>query len=239
MLLSKNDLKTYSSLHRKSKRIENGIFIAEGIKICQEAIESDLIIERLLVTEPNLSFFPDAQVITNKDADRISNQKQNSGVIAIIKIPESKEIKNINNCLLILDGINDPGNLGSIIRTMDWFGYDQLVCSHLSVDVFNPKTIMSSMGSAFRVNVIYKELKSFLPLFKDYPIIGASLNGDSIYNHDFKTPSIIILGSESHGISSEILALTNNQISIPGKGKAESLNIGHSAAIILNEIFKL
>ena len=236
MPLSRNDLKTYSSLHRKSKRVENGIFIVEGIKICQEAILSDLKIERLLVTEKNQDIFPDAEVISNKDAERISNQKQHSGVIAIIKTPEQKEIIKIKNHLLVLDGINDPGNLGSIIRTMDWFGYNDIVCSINSVDIYNPKTIMSSMGSKFRINVVYKDLNIFLKSMKEYPIIGTSLNGDSVYKHDFKTPSILILGSESHGISNEITGLTDNMISIPGNGNAESLNIGHSAAIIINEM---
>ena len=133
MPLSKNDLKTYSSLHRKSKRFENGIFMAEGIKICQEAIKSNYSIERLLITEQNLSFFPEGEIISNKDAQRISNQKQHSGVIAIIKIPEIKEIKSLKQHLLIIDGINDPGNLGSIIRSMDWFGFDQLICSNSDI----------------------------------------------------------------------------------------------------------
>jgi len=238
MPLSKNDLKTYSSLHRKSKRIEYGIFIAEGIKICQEAIQSDFKIERLLVTEKNHKLFPDAEVISNKDAERISYQKQHSGVIAIIKIPKEKKINNLNNHLLVLDGISDPGNLGSIIRTMDWFGFNDIVCSINSVDIYNPKTIMSSMGSIFRVNVYYEVLSTFLYSMKDYPTIGTTLDGSSIYNHDFKTPSILILGNESHGISKEILVLTDHTVSIPGNGSAESLNIGHSAAIIINEIFR-
>ena len=180
MPLSRNDLKTYSSLHRKTKRIENGIFIAEGIKICKEAIQSNLKIERLLVTEKYQELFPTAEIISNKDAERISNQKQHSGVIAIIKTPQIQKFSSLNNHLLVLDGINDPGNLGSIIRTMDWFGLNELVCSINSVDIFNPKTIMSSMGSVFRIKVYYEELSTFLKSMQKHPIIGTTLKGESI-----------------------------------------------------------
>ena len=238
MPLSRNDLKTYSSLHRKNKRLENGIFIIEGIKICQEAIQAGLEIERLFITEKNQQLFPNAEIISNKDAQRISNQKQNPGVIGIVKIPKKQKIKSLENHLLVLDNIKDPGNLGSIIRTMDWFGLKDLVCSSNSVDVFNPKTIMSSMGSIFRVNVFYEDLSIFLKSMQNYPIIGTSLDGTPINTYNFRKPSIIILGSESHGISDEILAMTELNITITGKGHAESLNVGHSAAIILNEIIK-
>ena len=238
MPLSRNDLKIYSSLHRKSKRLEHGIFIAEGIKVCKELLKTNLLIEHLFINEKTLSLFPDGELISKKDADRISNQKTHSGVFAVVRLPSDSSNINMDKTIIVLDEINDPGNLGSIIRTLDWFGHDQLVCSKNSVDVFNPKTIMASMGSAFRVKTYYVDLQEFLKKYNDRPIVGSTLKGDSLYDHDIVDPSIILLGNESHGLSIETASFVNKSISIPGKGAAESLNVSNSAAIILSELFR-
>ena len=136
--------------------------IAEGIKVCKELLKTNLLIEQLYIIEKNLTLFPDGELISKKDADRISNQKTHSGVFAIVRLPSDSSKINMNKTIIVLDEVNDPGNLGSIIRTLDWFGHDQLVCSKNSVDVFNPKTIMASMGSAFRVKTYYEDLQVFL-----------------------------------------------------------------------------
>jgi len=238
--LSKNKEKIYYSLKQKSKRDENKLFIVEGVKICRELIQTDLFIEELLSTSKNIDIFPDATLISEKQANRISNLKSNSGVFAIVRIPNKKYKINEENIIFCLDNISNPGNLGSIIRTLDWFGYTQVICSDTCVDVYNPKTIMASMASVFRIQTHYLDLYKFINEKKENrTIIGANLDGNSIYNSKIPDNSIIIFGNESRGISQEILSLCHNNIKIPGKGKAESLNLSNSVAIIMAEIFRI
>jgi TrmH family RNA methyltransferase len=237
MQLSRTDLKTYSSLNRKSKRIEHGLFIAEGAKVCKELLSSNFVVEQVFCTEENSTIFPDSKLISNKDAERISNQKNHSGIIAIAKIPDTNQIPlDETNDIIILENINDPGNLGTIIRTLDWFGFSQVICSENSVDTFNPKTIMASMGSVFRIQPHYLNIPTFLSQTKTESY-GAYMNGLSVSKTQFKTPSIIIFGNESHGISTEVGEQINNKISIPGNGQAESLNLSNSSSIIISELY--
>ena len=238
MQLSRTDLKTYSSLNRKSKRIEHGLFIAEGAKVCQELLNSNFVIEHFFCTEENLTIFPNATFISNKDAERISNQKNHSGIIAIAKIPDNQPIiLDENDDIIILENINDPGNLGSILRTLDWFGFTQVICSENSVDTFNPKTIMASMGSVFRIQPHYLNINMFLSQTKTKSY-GAYMNGQSVFKTQFDKPSIIVFGNESNGISAEIAEKINNKVSIPGNGQAESLNLSNSSSIIISELYK-
>ena len=238
MQLSRTDLKTYSSLNRKTKRIEHGLFIVEGAKVCQELLNSNFVIEHFYCTEENLTIFPNASSISNKDAERISNQKNHSGIIAIAKIPDNnQDLLDESKDIVILENINDPGNLGSILRTLDWFGFTQVICSENSVDAFNPKTIMASMGSVFRIQPNYLNISMFLSQTKTESY-GAYMNGQSVFKTQFKKPSIIIFGNESHGISPELSEQITNKISIPGNGQAESLNLSNSSSIIISELYK-
>ena len=138
---------------------------------------------------------------------------------------------------MIIDGVNDPGNLGTIIRTADWFGIENVICSENSVDCYNSKVVMSSMGSLFRTNVFYLALSDFLSQI-DIPTYGALLEGKSIYETTFESPCAIIMGSESHGISSELIPFIKNKITIPGAHRAESLNLGVSTGIFCSEYFR-
>jgi len=235
MPLSRTDLKTYSSLKRKSKRLETGLFIAEGAKVCQELLESEFTIENFFCTEENINTFPKATLISNKDAERISNQKNHSGILAIVKIPDNtQKTLDFSKDIIVLENINDPGNLGTIIRTLDWFGYSQLICSKNSVDSFNPKTIMASMGSVFRIQPHYLNISDFLANSKNESY-GTFMKGQSLFETQFKNPSIIVFGNESHGISNELSEKINSKISIPGTGKAESLNLSNSLSIVISE----
>jgi len=237
--LSKNKEKIYYSLKQKSKRDENKLFIVEGVKICRELLRTDLFIEELLLTSKNIDIFPNATVISDKQANKISNLKSNSGVFAIVRIPANKSKIEEGSIIFCLDNISNPGNLGSIIRTLDWFGYTQVVCSNTCVDIYNPKTIMASMASVFRIQTHYLDLDKFIEeRKKNRTIIGTNLDGKSIYNSKIPDNSIIIFGNESNGISQEILSLCDNNIKIPGRGKAESLNLSNSVAIIMAEIFR-
>lgn len=139
---------------------------------------------------------------------------------------------------LILDGIQDPGNLGTIIRTADWFGIKQIVCSENCAEWWNPKTIQASMGSFLRINGIYTELTSFLSEVKT-PISGTLLNGTSSYQSDWKNAQHIIMGSEGKGISEEVKPFITKAVTIPGYGEAESLNVGIATGIMLYEWTKV
>ncbi len=236
MTISRNDLKKFSSLKRKSKRNELGLFIVEGKKICNELIQSEFEIERLFSTENFTSEFPTAELISSKDADRLSNLKNQSNVIGIVKIP-TYDIPNYSEKITIyLEDINDPGNMGTILRSLDWFGYENVYCSPNCVDVFNNKTVMASMGSVFRVKSHTITLSELCKKFTFDDIIGATLDGENLYSYPFDKKSIIVLGNEANGITIDTLKQINKSISIPKKGNAESLNVSIATSIILNEI---
>ena len=140
-----------------------------------------------------------------------------------------------NTFSLVLDGIQDPGNLGTIIRTADWFGFKQVICSLNTVEVYNPKTVQATMGSLCRVNVVYQDLEELL---KDItiPVFGAMLNGNSLYETQWGSQGIVILGNEGQGVSAEIVKLIDHPVTIPRVGEAESLNVAVSAAIFCADI---
>jgi TrmH family RNA methyltransferase len=170
---------------------------------------------------------------------KISSQKTPHQVLALVEIPLNP-IKSYKptGLTLVLDRIQDPGNLGTIIRTCDWFGVTEIVCSADTVDVFNSKVVQSAMGSILRVHVYYTELTDFIRLHKDMPSYAAVLGGTSIHEIDVKQPAFLIIGNESTGISNELLQLNPFQISIPKIGKAESLNAAVAASIILSACMK-
>ena len=239
MPLSKNDLRDFTSLHRKTKRHKLGLFIVEGKKNCMELVKSNFEMVSMCTTDSNNSDFVDAIQITTKEASRISHLKNPSPFIAIAKIPKADFKIDQKPILFYLDHISDPGNLGTIVRTLDWFGFNQVICSPQTVDAYNSKTVMASMGSIFRVNVIYKEFKTILKEFNSYKIITTQLNGKNIHEHPIQQKSIIVFGNEANGISKQIENLSDQQIQIPKFGHAESLNVSTSVGIIANEIKKL
>lgn len=239
MPLSKNDLRDFSSLHRKTKRQELGLFIVEGKKNCLELVKSNFEVLCICTTDSNNADFVDAIQITTKEATRISHLKNPSPYIAIVKIPEVNYKIEKKPILFYLDQINDPGNLGTIVRTLDWFGFNQVICSPHTVDAYNSKTVMASMGSVFRVNVIYKEFKTVLEEFSSHKIVTTQMNGNNIYNHAIQQSSIIVFGNEANGISKQIENLSDVQLQIPKFGKAESLNVSISVGIVANEIKRL
>jgi len=239
MPLSKNDLRDFSSLHRKSKRHELGLFVVEGKKNCMELVNGNFEVVCMCTTDPNNSDFVDAIQITTKEASRISQLKNPNPFIAIAKIPKIDFKIEIKPILFFLDQINDPGNLGTIIRTLDWFGFNQIICSPETVDAYNSKTVMASMGSIFRVNVIYKEFRAVIEKFKSYKVITTQINGKNIYKQTIHKNSIIVFGNEANGISKQGENFSDQQIQIPKFGHAESLNVSTSVGIIANEIKRL
>lgn len=179
--------------------------------------------------------------VNNAELDKISTLQTPQGILALVNIPSAQKIDTNrlrNKFSLVLDDVQDPGNLGTIIRTADWFGIDDIICSEQTVEAYNPKTVQATMGSLARMNIFYTNLKSFIEETK-LPLYGALLNGNSVYDTNWGNEGLILLGNEGHGISKELINMITSPITIPRIGKAESLNVAVSAAIICSELGKL
>jgi len=171
---------------------------------------------------------------------KISTLQTPQGFLAVIHLPESKaaDLNNLKNQFtLVLDGVQDPGNMGTIIRTADWFGFDNIICSEDCVEAFNPKTVQATMGSLARVNIYYENLPGLLET-NQIPVFGALLDGNSIYETRWGNQGLIILGNEGKGITEEVMKKITQPTTIPRVGHAESLNVAVSAAIFCSEIAK-
>lgn len=237
-MLSKNNIKLIKSLEHKKFRILHQLFVVEGLKSVHEFLKSDFQVEKIYTLRNDFenNFKDKIDVITEDELKKISFLKSPNQVLAIFKIPSVKQLDS-NHLILALDTINDPGNLGTIIRLCDWFGVEQLICSKDSVDCYNPKVVQSTMGSLTRVQLFYIDLKEFVSTYKGQ-VYGAFMEGKNIYNSELSKKGLIILGNEANGISPEIERLINEKISIPAFGKeleTESLNVATAAAIILSE----
>jgi len=237
MSLSKSQLKLITSLQQKKYRIKHNLFVAEGIKVVKEILDSNFELHQLFCVndfEYKNSYNP--ILISNEELKKISTLKTPNNVLAIFKIPESEELIE-KGLILVLDEINDPGNLGTIIRLSDWFGVDQLVCSLNTVDSFNAKVVQSSMGSLTRVSIVYTELEVYLKNTK-LPKFATLMNAKSVYETKLPNDAVIVMGNEANGISGQLLKLLDNSISIPRFGKlqkTESLNVANATAILLSE----
>lgn len=235
-MLSKSQIKLITSLKQKKYRLQFGLFVVEGAKIIKELLQSELELESLYTTDPLNINAKQAEIISERELERISFLKSPNKALALFKIPKPKQIR-FNELIVALDDVRDPGNLGTIIRLCDWFGVKDLVCSQETVDCFNPKVIQATMGSVTRVNVTYLDLSVFLKDTK-LPIFGTFMSGTSVYTVDLPKKGILILGNEANGISSEIESFVTEKISIPRFGDlqtTESLNVATAAAIFLSE----
>lgn len=237
-MLSKNQLKFIRSLKKKKFRQTHQLFLAEGIKVVEELIKSPFIVHQLYATESysNILNVPDIQLISDKELGLVSDFSSPNQILGIFEIPKSKDLVK-QGITLVLDEINDPGNLGTIIRLCDWFGVAQLVCSENTVDCFNQKVVQASMGSLTRVLVNYVDLAPYLANEKR-AIYGTFLKGENIYSSKLEKNAVIVLGNEANGISNEIEQLVHKKITIPQFGEqqsTESLNVAMSTAIILSE----
>jgi TrmH family RNA methyltransferase len=248
-LISKSLIKLMQSLRLQKYRESHGLFIAEGPKIVGEFLSSAFRIKTMFATEsfPEPDRLADARIefvrISQKELERISLLKTPNQVIALIRMPECRNTppEVTGNLVLVLDRISDPGNLGSIIRTADWFGIKEIICSKDCVDLYNPKVVQATMGSMARVNVTYWPLEDYLPQMQGkVPVYGASLDGVNLYSQKFAETAIIVIGSESHGISENLKPYISSMITIPGvreqkNAGAESLNASVAAALICSE----
>ena len=234
-MLTKNQIKLIRSLSLKKNRQKHGLFIVEGEKLVNEVLSSDWEGEGIYATKEWLG--ENAIIISNDDLSRISSLKTPNKVLAVVKIKKGS-LDITSNTVLALDGVKDPGNLGTIIRLADWFGIEDIICSDDCVDYLNPKVVQSSMGSFTRVNLHYTSLIDAFKKYSDYKLFMTVLNGTPLSEMTNSDKKIIVMGSESKGISKEVLELTSEKITIPKSksSKAESLNVSVAAAIILSAI---
>ena len=236
-MLSKNELKQIKQLASKKYRSKTGLFVAEGIKVVREFCDSGW--KPQAVYSVNDLDFVSFTKVDKTTLDKITHFSTASSILAIFKLPEQKEYSS-DEFSVALDSISDPGNLGTIIRLCNWFGIKNIICSNDTVDCFNPKVVQSTMGSIARVNCYYCDLEIFLSN-QTTPIYGACLEGTPYYTHDFDAKGLLVMGSESHGISPKIEKLLNKKITIPPASDGahpESLNVAIASAIILGEIYR-
>ena len=236
-MVSKSQIKLITSLDQKKYRQKNGLFVAEGIKVIRELLNSDFRLDKLFASETIFDISKDQFVLTEeRDLKKISFLKTPQTALGLFKIPQ-QNLGVLEDLTVALDGVRDPGNLGTIIRLCDWFGVKNLVCSTDTVDCFNPKVIQSTMGSITRVNVVYKNLSEFLQS-QDIVSYGTFMDGENVYQKRLQQKSVLVLGNEANGINPEIENLISEKISIPQFGKSqetESLNVATATAIFLSE----
>jgi len=239
-MLSKNQIKLINQLNQKKHRKKNQLFFAEGIKTVKEFLNSSYELERLYTTTDALFTEDDkVQIISERELSKISSLTTPQMMLGVFKIPDLKPDLKVE-LSIVLDGVRDPGNLGTIIRLCDWFGIEQLICSLDTVDCYNPKSVQATMGSLARVKVVYTDLEELLKQV-DIPVYGTFMNGKNIYQEVLPKQALIVMGNEANGISPEIEKLISDRIRIPQFGRireTESLNVGTATAIVLSEFMR-
>jgi TrmH family RNA methyltransferase len=243
-MITKNQVKYIQSLGQKKSRDTENRFIAEGPKLVNELLtaENCSIVQLFALKEwielnPNASRHAEVIELSDVELEKISQLTTPNQVLAVIEKIQWKKDTEVNGSVsLALDTIQDPGNMGTIIRLADWFGIKNIFCSADCADVYNPKVVQSSMGSISRVRVEYTDILSWLTENNDVRIYAAVLNGKDITKMEKIKEGIIVIGNESKGINEEMLKLANVHITIPGKGKAESLNAAMATGIILSHL---
>jgi RNA methyltransferase, TrmH family len=236
-MLSKNEIKDIQSLCHKKHRDETQCFIAEGPKLVDEILKSDFEIVHVYALASYLQKHAGIKVpfteISEKELERISALQTPHQVLLVAKQKQrSTTFAWQQNITLVLDGIQDPGNMGTIIRTADWFGIKQVVCTDDCVELYNPKVVQATMGSITRVDVWYEDVAELIAHAK-IPVYGALLNGENVFDTHFEKQGILVIGNEGKGIREQIRQHINHPVTIPKIGDAESLNAGIAAGIIM------
>ena len=213
--------------------------MVEGNKIIKELKNSPFVIRKIYSTDDTGLDFAKSKIhpITERELKKISLLQHPKDSVAVCELRDQSSIS--ADIQLVLDNIQDPGNLGTIIRLADWFGIEQIICSENTVDFYNPKVIQATMGSFTRVNIVYQNLKELLQN-TDRPVFGTDMTGKNLYKTDFPKSFYLILGNEGNGISPEIKSLVTENLTIPRFGRlqsTESLNVSMAAGIILGQVF--
>ena len=243
-MLTKNQVKYIQSLGQKKARDGEGVFIAEGPKTVEEFLKApDTHIRQIFALKKwadanrEKAVHTELVEIDEADLERISQQKTPNQVLAVVSKYKANEMPDIKNKItLALDTIQDPGNMGTIIRIADWFGVKNIICSKDSADIYNPKVVQSTMGSLARVNIMYADLAGWLSVNQSVPVYVTALAGTSVNSIGKLKEGIIIIGNESKGVSETIAHTAANIISIPRGGGAESLNAAVATGIILSHV---
>jgi TrmH family RNA methyltransferase len=248
-MISRQKIDFIRSLTHKKEREQTGCFVAEGEKLVFDLLKTKLELLEIYCTLNGFTSlqqrFPavNATCISLKEMERVSAFKNSSDMLALLRIPEKKEVtlETFQGINLILDGIQDPGNLGSIVRTADWFGISNIFCSNDCADIYNPKCVQSTMGALARVQVYYLELSELLKQATDLRITvyGTFMEGENLFSTELASQALIVMGSEGKGISPDLFPYLTRKISIPSYPAAnrelESLNVAVSAAIVCAE----
>ncbi|MBN2664241.1 MAG: RNA methyltransferase [Bacteroidales bacterium] len=246
--MTKNQQKLINSLKLKKYRNKENLFICEGVKIFETLVKSDFIIKEIFA----VSDFIDQNFHVKKynytevletELKKISELTTPQKVLTLVEIPK-KNIENTyfkDKLTLVLDNIQDPGNLGTIVRIADWFGIKNIVCSLNTVDLYSPKVVQATMGSIFSVNIFYTDLIELLKKHSESDIYGTFMNGHNIYKQNLSSTGFIVMGNEANGISSELEQFITTKLSIPTFNQtktAESLNVAVATAIICSEFIR-
>jgi len=248
-MITKQNIELVRSLAQKKGRDETGLFVAEGGKIIFDLLKTRLKLSTLYFTAEDaalLKNFPEPEKtiqISSKEMERISAFKTPSNLLALFEIPAYQEVElpSFEGLSLVLDGIQDPGNLGTIVRTADWFGIRNIYCSPECADIYNPKCVQSTMGALARVKIHYTKLTELTRKAHDQqiPVYGTFMEGENLFKTALGPTAMIVMGSEGKGISPELAPYLTKKISIPafpaGKNELESLNVAISAAIVCAE----
>ena len=238
-MLSKNQIKLIQKLHQKKYRNELNLFIVEGKKSINEFLQAGYTPQLLIATEAFTTNMPQHLItpVSKDELRKVSTLQNPDEGLAVFEQPKHKGILQ-EGVIVALDNVQDPGNLGTIIRLCDWFGVETLLCNTQTVDCYNPKVVQASMGSLTRVAVHYLDLAAFLTTTA-LPVYTMDLEGENLYTATFPKDCILILGNEANGISTEVRALSNEVITIPRFSqhqRTESLNVAMAGAIILSEV---
>ena len=239
-MISKNQLKYIRQLEQKKYRRREGVFVAEGTKVVGDLLQRYRPEAVFATADWQAPAGITPQLVTDDELRRISFLQHPQQVLALFPLPVSSQPSTVNSELsLALDGVQDPGNLGTIIRIADWFGISTIICSEDTVDAWNPKVVQATMGSIARVNIIYLNLPDFLDtLPADFPVYGTFLDGDNIYTQDLTPNGLIIMGNEGNGISEAVRSKVNRRLLIPDFHQgptADSLNVAIATAITCSE----
>ncbi len=245
-MISKNQIKYIHSLETKKGRNKEKAFVAEGPKVVADLMvfmQPQMLVatEEWYTANPSVGIGNGSVVVTEEELRKVSFLQHPQQVLAVFPITDKQQNTiDEGELYLALDGVQDPGNLGTIIRIADWFGIPHIYCSRDTADVYNPKVIQATMGSVARVDVQYVDLAAMLKsLPADYPIYGTFLDGEDIYKKNLTSHGIIVMGNEGKGISPEISELINNRLLIPnfpeGRPTADSLNVAIATAITCSE----
>ncbi len=249
-MLSKNQIKLVSSLQKKKFRDQHQLFVAEGYKLITDLLDSKIENKYIIYTKQAniqdvLKYNQDLELIEcdKSDLKKISNLKTPSDLVGVFHIPNSDfNSTEISQSLsILLDDVQDPGNLGTIIRIADWFGIKHIFCSKNTVDLYNPKVIQATMGALARVKVIYTDIIELTEDYSapDFPIYGTFLEGETIYQSKLDTKGFIIMGNEGKGVSPELQTLVSKKLFIPNfptdQATSESLNVSVACSIVCSE----